>query len=167
MSPREVIEKFQLEPLPQEGGFFRRTYEQKVKLPARSVGIEATGERRLCTAIYFLVTPDEFSALHRVKSDELFHFYCGDAVEMVQLDLAGMLTRFSLGAGIDRGETPQVLVPANSWQGLRLREGGRWALLGTTVSPGFEYEDFEIGERERLRREYPRHAETIGLYTRP
>lgn len=166
LTAAEVIAKFRLEPLPQEGGFFRRTYEHAVARPARELGIDAVDTRRLSTAIYFLVTPSDFSALHRVKSDELFHFYSGDSVEMIQIEASGGLSIITIGADLALGETPQVLVPAGIWQGLRLKEGGDWALLGTTVSPGFEYADFEIGDRAALQAEYPAHRMLIERFTR-
>jgi predicted cupin superfamily sugar epimerase len=110
--------------------------------------------------------PCEGSALHRVRSDELFHFYAGDAVEMVQIDFAGRLTTHAIGAEVLAGELPQVLVPKNFWQGLRLKAGGEWCLMGTTVSPGFEYEDFELGERAKLVAQFPALAVEIEKFTR-
>jgi predicted cupin superfamily sugar epimerase len=164
---KAIIEKLNLSPLPFEGGYFRRTYESgAARLPARDFGIEAASDRASCTAIYYLVTPEDFSALHRVRSDELFHFYAGDAVEMVQIDLAGKLIAFAIGSDVLAGELPQVLVPKNFWQGLRLKAGGEWCLMGTTVSPGFEYEDFELGERATLTAQYPKLVLEIARFTR-
>jgi len=96
----------------------------------------------------------------------MFHFYLGDPVEMIQIGAAGELTRFEIGPDIFHGQSPQVMVLRNVWQGLRLMKGGAWALLGTTVSPGFEYEDFELGDRARLTEEFPRHAQWITELTR-
>lgn len=167
LSAQEVIKKLALAPLPFEGGYFRRTYENgSAELAAQAVGIEAAGKRKLCTAIYYLVTPESFSALHRVKSDELFHFYLGDSVEMIQLDANGKLTKHAMGTKLLEGEVPQLLVPRNVWQGLRLRKGGSWALLGTTVSPGFEYEDFELADRKALSEQFPAWRSEIEAYTR-
>ena len=165
---RAIIEKLKLEPLPFEGGYFRRTYEcAEPPVSAAQLRRAGSGPRLLSTAIYYLVTPEGFSALHRVKSDELFHFYAGDSVEMVQIDPRGRLSLHQIGPDILRGEEPQVLVPKNYWQGLRLIPGGAWALMGTTVTPGFEYEDFELGSREALTRTYPDLADVITAYTRP
>lgn len=164
---RAIIEKLKLEPLPFEGGYFRRTYEcNDARVSAAQLRRPGQGERLLCTAIYYLVTPEGFSALHRVKSDELFHFYAGDAVEMVQIDPNGRLSLHRIGPNVLLGEEPQVLVPRNYWQGLRLQHGGSWALMGTTVSPGFEYEDFELGDRAELTRAYPDLADVIAAHTR-
>lgn len=157
LEAKDIIEKLNLKPLPEEGGYYRETYRtQPPKHNDRDAG----------TGIYFLVVPESFSALHRVKSDEMFHFYSGDPVEMIQIDETGVLTRFVLGPDIMNGQHPQVLVKRGIWQGLRLQDAGKWALMGTTVSPGFEFEDFEIGVREDLLRQFPKHKEDILRFTR-
>jgi predicted cupin superfamily sugar epimerase len=113
-----------------------------------------------------MVTPDSFSALHRVRSDEVFHFYMGDAVEMLHLLPGGSGGVVTLGTNLAAGERPQIVVPAGVWQGARLRDGGAWALLGTTVSPGFEFEDYEHGERAALIERYPSWRAQIEALTR-
>lgn len=164
---KEIIQKLDLKPLPEEGGYYRETYRCSVeKLPAQQVGIDAKTKRNLCTAIYFLVIPESFSALHIVKSDEMFHFYSGDPVEMIQIHQDGRLERFTLGSDIFAGHKPQVLVPRGVWQALRLKDGGKWALMGTTVSPGFEFEDFAVGEREDMLKAFPQHREDVLRFTR-
>ena len=163
----EIIKKLNLEPLPGEGGYYRETYRSgDAGFPAREFGIPSDGTRNLSTAIYYLVTPDNFSALHRVRSDEIFHFYAGDPVEMIQIDSNGQLTQFVLGSDILSGQTPQILVPKGYWQSLRLVRGGKWGLFGTTVSPGFEFEDFELGSCEQLLGMYPDLQEHIKNFTR-
>lgn len=164
---RDVIEKLDLKPLPEEGGYYRETYRgSSAQLPAQLFGIESSSNRTISTAIYYLVVPESFSALHRVKSDEMFHFYSGDPVEMIQIDDSGNLQRFVLGSNIFNGESPQVLVPKGVWQALRLKSGGKWALMGTTVAPGFEFEDFEVGARETMIRAFPQHEADITRFTR-
>jgi uncharacterized protein len=167
ISAEAIIRHLSLSPLPFEGGYFRRTYEcgDEATLPS-SLGYPDGASRRFCTAIYFLVTPDGFSALHRVRGDELFHFYAGDPVEMLQIDPAGRAHFLRLGPHILEGEQPQVLVPRKHWQGLRLLPGGSWALLGCTVAPGFEFEDFELAQRDRLIRAFPALATEIQEFTR-
>ncbi|PKP68174.1 MAG: hypothetical protein CVT83_06290, partial [Alphaproteobacteria bacterium HGW-Alphaproteobacteria-5] len=157
----ELIARLGLTKLPEEGGLYRETYRsaQEMRLPH--------GDRACCTAIYYLVTPDEFSALHRVASDEIFHFYAGDAVEMFQLWDDGAAQTIRLGPDVLGGEFPQVVVPAGVWQGTRLAEGGAWALLGCTVSPGFELADFEAGRRQDLLDAFPALREPLLRYTRP
>jgi predicted cupin superfamily sugar epimerase len=161
MTAEEVIAKLNLTPLPLEGGFFRQTYKgtQAIEFPA-------LGMRSVSTAIFYLVTPESFSALHRVKSDEMFHFYAGDPVEMIQISPSGELTKHVVGSGFMEGQSPQVLVEIGVWQGLKLKEGGSWALMGTTVAPGFEYDDFDLGKRSRLVAQFPQHRESIIKLTR-
>ena len=123
--------------------------------------------RRTGTAIYYLLEPDTFSEIHRLKSDELFHFYLGDAVEMLQLRSDGKGERILIGTDLVAGERPQVVVPRGVWQGSqRLVKGGSWALLGCSVSPGFEFEDYEEGVRAELIDGWPEWAEMIGALTR-
>ena len=153
----QIIQKFGLLPLPGEGGYFSETY----RLHNHEIG----KSRALNTAIYYFITPNDFSALHKLKSDEIFHFYAGDRAEMVQISPDGQLKSFTLGNAILAGDTPQVVVPHDTWQGTRLKTGGKWALLGTTCAPGFEFTDFELGSRAELTKEFSQHAEIIKAYT--
>ncbi len=163
----EIIKKLDLTHLEGEGGYFRQTYKStSPELPASEFGLQSSTPRSLATAIYYLVTPDGFSALHRLTSDEIFHFYAGDPVEMVQIDDFGNLKQVTLGSNIMAGQLPQVVVPKGTWQGTQLKAGGKWGLMGTTVSPGFEFEDFELGERDQLIRAFPQLREHIIRYTR-
>lgn len=167
MDAKEIIAKLDLKPLPEEGGYYRETYRSDAGLvPAQSFGIDSDTNRCVSTGIYYLVVPESFSALHRVKSDEMFHFYSGDPVEMVQIDENGKLEMFNIGSNIANGETPQVIVRRGVWQGLRLKSGGKWALMGTTVAPGFEFEDFEVGLREEIIKQFPKHKNDIIRFTR-
>ncbi len=154
-----------LEPLPNEGGFFVETYRATRRVPADALPGHPA-DRSLATAIYYLITPGSFSAMHRVRSDEIFHFYMGDAVEMLQLSAGGAGRVVTIGPDLEAGARPQVVVPAGVWQGARLAAGGAWALLGTTVSPGFEFEDYEHGERAALIAGWPAWREKIEAYTR-
>lgn len=163
----DVIRVMDLKPLPEEGGYYRETYRSDSgRNPASVLGIEANGMRSISTAIYYLVTANSFSAIHRIKSDEVFHFYAGDPVEMIQIDSAGNLQTFILGSDILAGQRPQIVVPRGVWQALRLVEGGSWGLMGTTVAPGFEFEDFEVGSREEMLEMFPQHSEDIIRFTR-
>jgi predicted cupin superfamily sugar epimerase len=160
MDPRAAgwIERLGLAPHP-EGGWFAETWRSplRVRTPA--------GERSAGTAIHYLITPDSFSALHRVASDEVFHFYLGDPVELLQIDGAGRVERSVLGTDLGAGMWPQAVVPAGAWQGSRLVEGGAFALLGATVAPGFEYADFELGRRADLLARFPHLAREIERLT--
>jgi predicted cupin superfamily sugar epimerase len=164
MSAQEIRELLKLEPLPGEGGYYRRTYEASGIIPARDLP-KHEGPRVYSTAIYYLITPDSYSALHRVPQDELFHFYLGDPVEMIQLSPAGVLTELVIGPDLGKGQRPQVVAPGGSWQGTRLMGQGKWALMGCTVAPGFELADFEIKKRAELIRMFPRHETLIRRFT--
>jgi predicted cupin superfamily sugar epimerase len=166
LTAEQVIECLQLELHPREGGFFRETYRSRLTICAASLPSEYGGERSASTAIYFLLTPATFSEMHRLPSDEVFHFYLGDAVEMLQLHSDGRGEVIRLGGDLAAGERPQVLAPGGSWQGSRLVPGGRWALLGTTVAPGFEFADYTSGERGELSAAYPRFASLIAALCR-
>jgi uncharacterized protein len=166
---KQIIKKLNLKPLPNEGGYYRQTYKSKTKFPAKLFGIAAdsTTRRHLSTAIYFLITPESFSALHRLKSDEVFHFYAGDPVNMIQITNSGALSQFVLGPDIFNNQSPQLVVPKGTWQALKLKPGGQWSLLGTTVAPGFTFTDFELADRTHLLRQFPNLAHHIRAYTRP
>jgi predicted cupin superfamily sugar epimerase len=161
-----LIQKLGLQPLPGEGGYFSRVYTSAIESPMLLDRSSNAVTRRLGTSIYYLVTPEEFSALHRLTSDEIFHFYIGDPVQMVQISEDGDNRTIILGQDVLSGQQVQVVVPANTWQGTRLCEGGKYALLGTTVIPGFEYADFELGVRDDLLSRFPHAAAEIVRLTR-
>jgi len=160
LSAEEVIRQLRLEWLPPEGGYFRSTYVAATQTPANG------GTRYHSTAIYYLVTPEGFSALHRLPQDEIFHFYRGDTVEMLLLHEDGKTEVREIGSRFEAGQHPQVLAPGRVWQGTRLKEGGRWALLGCTVAPGFDYSDYEHGKRSHLIKTFPQHRTLIEKFTR-
>jgi predicted cupin superfamily sugar epimerase len=166
-SADDVIRVLDLKPLPDEGGYYRETYRSaKINAPGQIFGFNSPEPRVISTAIYFLVRPESFSALHRIKSDEVFHFYAGDSVEMIQIDESGNIAHVTIGSDIFNGETPQVVVRKGTWQALRLKSGGAWALMGTTVSPGFEFSDFELGEREKMIKMFPQLSDDIIKFSR-
>ncbi len=158
MTGPEVVELLGLEPLPDEGGLFRETYRS----PSR-VAVDGT-MRSASTAIYYLLTSETRSLLHRLRFSEVFHFYLGDPVEMLHLHEDGSSERVLLGPDLAT-QRPQVVVPAGSWQGARVLSGGRFALMGTTMGPGFEFEDFELGPRAELLKRYPNEASLITALT--
>ena len=166
LSSRELIAALGLEPHSQEGGHFAETWRADETLAAGTLPARYRGPRALGTAIYYLLTPGAFSAVHRLASDEVFHFYLGDPVEMVLLEPGGEGRVLRLGTDFAAGERPQVIVPRGIWQGSRLAPGGEVALLGTTVAPGFDPADFELGVRATLRAGWPRFADRIDSLTR-
>jgi predicted cupin superfamily sugar epimerase len=156
---REVIATLTLSPLPGEGGFVRQTWR---------------GEKG--SAAYYLMTAADFSALHRLRADEVWHFYAGDAIEHVMIEpQTGAVTVTRLGIDLSGGEQPQLAVPSGVWQGARLAgaaaglsTGPRagWALVGCTLTPAWNARDFELGPRDGLMREFPAAAEWIRALTR-
>jgi predicted cupin superfamily sugar epimerase len=161
----EVIRMLGLAPHPSEGGHFRETYRSDLLIPRKALPDAYAGARAASTAIYYLLTPSTFSAMHRLTGDEVFHFYLGDPAEMLQLHPGGTGRRVLLGADLERGMQPQVVVPGSVWQGMRLVSGGRFALMGTTVAPGFSFDDFEPADRDALLRDFPAHRDMILALT--
>ena len=161
------IEHLDLRPHP-EGGYFRETYRATETIAGSALPARFDGSRAVATAIYFLITRDAFSALHRIRSDEIWHFYAGDAVTLAVLDADGAakLATESLGRDLARGESPQVVIPAGAWFGAEVASSGSFALVGCTVAPGFDFADFELGERASLLRQYPQHRGVIERLTR-
>jgi predicted cupin superfamily sugar epimerase len=155
-----------LRPLPLEGGFFRETYRAADQLPAAALPARYARAKSAATAIYYLLTPDTFSALHRLATDEIFHFYLGSPVHMLQLLPDGGGRVVVLGPDVLAGQQPQVVVPRGVWQGSCLEPGGEFALLGTTMAPGFDFSDYENGDRVALAGRYPAFADLIGRLTR-
>jgi len=161
MDVPEILKKLRLEPLADEGGYFSETYRSALAISGEAVGRSVEGERSLATAIYYLLTPGQFSALHRLASDEIYHFYLGDPVEMLLLYPDASSTTLVLGSNILEGMVLQAVVPAGIWQGSRLAPGGKYALMGTTMAPGFDPSDFEMGMGEELAAHYPEVRDLI------
>jgi predicted cupin superfamily sugar epimerase len=152
-----LIAALGLRPLPREGGYYRETYRSADRLPAG---------KALATAIYYLLTPDTFSALHRLPADEVFHSYAGGPVRMLQLPPGGPGRLVTLGPDVLGDQEPQVVVPRGVWQGSFLLPGAAFALLGTTMAPGFDFDDYEAGDRAALVQQYPDHVDLIRRLTR-
>jgi uncharacterized protein len=152
MTPGEIIDLLGLQPLPLEGGYYRETYRSAARFAA---------DKSAATAIYYLLTPDTFSALHRLPTDEVFHLYLGGPVRMLQLGPDGTGREVVIGTDLAAGQRPQVVVSAGVWQGSRLAAGAAFALMGTTMAPGFDFSDYEGGDRRRLVGEYPAFAGEI------
>lgn len=152
-----VVRLLQLEPLAREGGYFRRTGEADTLL--------ADG-RRAWSTIYFLATPEGFSAMHRVAKDEIWAFHAGDPLESLRLQPDGSGEWVKLGLNLAHGERPQDVVAAQTWQGTRLAAGGRWALVTCVVAPEFRLDDFELGECAALCATYSAFADGIRALTR-
>ena len=161
------IERLDLRPHP-EGGYFRETYRASESIAPGGLPDRFEGARPFATAIYFLLTRDAFSAFHRIRSDELWHFYAGAPVTIAVLDSdgKGQLATHALGRDPTRGESLQVVVPAGAWFAAEVASAGAYALVGCTVAPGFDFADFELGDRVRLLECYPQHRGVIERLTR-
>lgn len=169
MTVDEIVRTLGLEPHP-EGGFYRETYRAPLVIPHASLSSTHAGDRSASTAIHFLVTRGSFSALHRIASDEVWHFYGGAPLEVVEIDPSGALTITRLGSELAIGERPQHVVPRGAWFGSRVLEGtearGDHALVGCTVAPGFDFADFELADRDALVARFPQHRALIVALTR-
>ncbi len=159
-----LIKTLDLVPLEPEGGYFAQTYCHTTNVPVKTGNIGVVETRPLATAIYYLITQTTFSAIHRVKHDEVFHFYVGAPVELFTISPLGATKTQILGSNILAGERPQIRVPGEFWQGLKLAGNGEFALLGTTMSPGFDMKDFELGKAEALFQTFPNHKEEIAKF---
>ncbi len=148
-----------------EGGWFRETYRSREQLAASALPERFGGERSCCTSIYFLLEQGDFSALHRIKSDELWHFHSGCAVLIHVIAADGSYQELRLGPDIAAGEQFQAVVPAGCWFGAELKGEG-FALVGCTVAPGFDFADFELGKQEELSLRYPEQADLVRRLTR-
>lgn len=160
MTIAELKQLLGLEPHPVEGGYFRRTYTS-----TRTVD-SPRGTRAQGTAIYYLLERGTFSEMHMLASDEIFHFYLGDPVEMLQLHPDGRSATYNLGPDLWAGQHVQMVVPAGVWQGTRLIGDGKMALLGCTVTPGFDFADYRNATAEELIAKWPQQAERIRALTR-
>jgi len=162
---RYWIRKLQLEPHP-EGGYYRETYRSDVTISREALPSRFAGPRAVATAIYFLTEGGNFSAFHRLRSDELWHYYAGSPLQVQVIDSAGAYSSLILGDDPDARQVPQAVVRAGCWFASHVADWKSWALVGCTVSPGFDFADFEIGQRAELIEQYPQHQEIILRLTR-
>ncbi len=158
-SVQQLIDHWKLEPMGTENVLFTQTYQSTV---------ETSNGRPQYTAIIALMTadPESFSDMHRLANDELWHFYLGDTVELLLLHIDGTHEIVLLGSNIMSGEKLQHLVPAGSWMGARVKVSGEYSVFGNTMAPGFFEDDFELGSRDALVRQWPEHQELITHLTR-
>ncbi len=168
LTTEEIIEHLELEPLRIEGGLYLQTYVASEEIAAEALPSRYGRTKSLCTAIYYLLTdqPNSFSALHRLPTDEIYHFYLGDPVEMLLLHPEARSEVVILGQDLHADQHVQYVVPAGAWMGSRVMEGGRFALMGTTMAPGYDNQDYVEGEPAELERQYPDRAELIRQLSR-
>lgn len=144
-----------------EGGWYRETYRSAEMIPAGGLPGRFDGERAFCTAIYFLLGKHDISALHRIKSDEMWHYYAGAALTVHLISPGGEHRSFTMGPDLAGGEAYQAVVPAGCWFGAEVTGSGEYSLVGCTVAPGFDFADFEMGNRSDLLKQFPGHEEII------
>lgn len=163
----ELIQLLELQPHP-EGGFFRETYRcaDSVSGPSLPERYGAEQTRSVSTAIYYMLTENNFSTMHRVQSDEIYHFYLGSPLEMLLLYESGSSEIIHIGSDVTAGQRPQFVIPRGVWQGSRVLSPGKFALVGATVAPGFDFADFEEGTRSELGAKYPDRFQLIQELTR-
>ena len=161
----EWIASLHLAPHP-EGGFYRETYRAAEMIAADHLPARFGAPRALSTAIYFLLTGDQVSLFHRIKSDEVWHFYAGGALTLALIHPDGRLEEHRLGPDPERGESFQALVPAGCWYGASVDDPESYALVGGTVAPGFDFADFELADRQTLLARFPQHRQAILRLTR-
>ncbi len=161
----EIVKILDMNPHP-EGGFYKETYRSNDIIKKHALDNKFTGDRNYCTAIYFLLTSDNFSAFHRIKQDEIWHYYQGSPLYVHVIDHNGEYKRYVVGINLDQGALPQLVVPAGCWFASSVKDANSYSLVGCTVSPGFDFEDFELAERKSLVQEYPKYNEVITQFTR-
>jgi predicted cupin superfamily sugar epimerase len=158
-------EKLQLQKHP-EGGYFKEIYRSDEKIKAEHLPERYQGDRHHSTSIYFLITSEEFSAFHRIKSDEIWHFYAGSSATIHIIDEKGQLTQIKLGNDFENGEIFQYAIPKGAWFAASVDEPDSFALVGCTVAPGFHFDDFELGKCDELIKMFPENEEVIRRLTR-
>lgn len=162
---QEYIKTLQLEAHP-EGGYFRRTYQSSILIPRHSLPNNFEGDRLAASAIYFLLTSDSFSAFHRLQADELWHFYAGSEVTLYLIHPDDTLQTLHLGNSLlNKTASFQVLIPAQTWFAAAVNTPDSYALVGCTLSPAFDFSDFELVDKADLLKRYPQHFEVIGRLT--
>lgn len=168
MEPEDIIKKLNLVPLPCEGGYYRQTWISDIELEQSLISSHGGENIPLGSAIYFLLvnSAEGFSAFHTLSRPEIYHFYFGDPIELNLFHENGRVEQIIMGQRILKGELPQFVVPPGVIQGSRIRDGGRFALMGTTMSPGFTSDDFHLNSRKEMLKKYPRHKKLVTALTR-
>lgn len=164
VTARQLITQYQLQPHP-EGGYYLQTYCSNEKISANALPGRFKGDRYFSTAIYFLLEGQQFSAFHRIQSDELWHFYTGIGLEIYVIHPDGKGELLKLGNDLKNGYSFQQIVPAGSWFASKPVDESGFSFVGCTVAPGFDFADFEMGEKDELMKEYPGHEEWINELT--
>lgn len=164
-SINEIVKQLDLEAHP-EGGFFKETYRSTGEVDTSSLPENYQSNRNYSTCIYFLLTSENFSAFHRIKQDEIWHFYKGSPISLHIISREGNYEKHMIGSNLERGEVPQFVVRGGDWFASEVETPERYALAGCTVSPGFDFEDFDLAKRDKMLFDYPEFGEVINRLTR-
>lgn len=159
------IQTLQLQAHP-EGGYYRESYRSPLLVAVTQAEDGPAVQRNVSTGIYFLLEQGNFSAFHKIHSDEMWHFYAGQALEVLEISPAGELRCTRLGPDVLQGEVFQHMVPAHTWFAARVAAGGTFSLVGCTVAPGFDFADFGLADRASLSATFPQHHQLIHTLTR-
>ncbi|MES1215973.1 MAG: cupin domain-containing protein [Bacteroidota bacterium] len=162
---QQLIQQYSLQPHP-EGGWYKETYKSNETIAGNSLPERFGADRPFSTAIYFLLEQGNFSAFHRIKSDECWHFYAGDALLVHVIQPGGRLATITLGNDINKGEVFQYVVPANCWFASEPAPGSQFSFVGCTVAPGFDFADFELADATMLSKLYPQHENIVSRLCR-
>lgn len=158
---QQIAEKLNLMPHP-EGGYYRETYRCETVIPQSVLGNNFCGNRNVSTCIYFMLVSGNFSAFHRIKQDEFWHFYRGSALLLYMISPKGQLSTVKIGGDILNDEIPQFVVPAGYWFAAEVTAEGSYSLVGCTVAPGFDFADFELADVNNLSAMFPEHEELVS-----
>lgn len=161
----QIINKLQLLPHP-EGGYFKEVYRSEGLINNDSLNSDFSGKRNYSTSIYFLLTSNNFSAFHRINQDEIWHFYKGSPIKLHVISKKGDYKNVIIGNDLEKEQTLQYIVPAKCWFAAEVINQDAFSLVGCTVSPGFDFDDFELAERNALISKFPQHKAHILKLTR-
>lgn len=160
-----IIRKLNLQPHP-EGGYFKETYRSSGFIKEVELGGDFSGDRNYCTAIYFLLTSEAFSAFHKINQDEIWHFHQGAPLKIHMISPDGHYSHVIMGSCITDGEALQFVVPAKYWFAAEVLNKNNYSLVGCTVSPGFDFRDFDLAKRSQLTELFPEHEKLVQKFTR-
>jgi len=160
----EIIKHLDLLPHP-EGGYYKETYRSVGNINTESLAKNYNGKRSYSTCIYFLLTSADFSAFHKIKQDEIWHFHEGSPIVLHTISEEGIHQEHSIGTNFLEGEKPQLVVAGNHWFAASVIQENAYALVSCTVSPGFDFSDFVLPTRKELLAKFPQHEKLIHQYT--
>jgi len=163
---QHLLDSLQLLPHPEGGGFYKEVYRSEGIIPKIALSEKFSGDRSYCTSIYFLLTSEDFSPFHKIQQDEIYHFHGGSSISVHVLNKKGNYTKYKVGMDVQNGEQPQLVIPAECWFASNVETEDSYSLVGCTVAPGFNFDDFEVAKRKILSEQYPEFQDIIYRFTR-